>query len=350
MLWQPVTDTQFHSLTDEERLDVLGVAATRGEVQAYLIEKDIWVVQTLSALFAAPFGKDLTFKGGTSLSKAYKAINRFSEDIDITYDIEALAPGKAPKAGASSLTRNQAKKLSDGVLELLESWVNDTAVKALHDGLSKAGVEAQLEVDKDCVYVGYEPLIRSSGDFVQPRVKVDFGARSTGEPHRDFQIHCDAADWVQGVSFPTVTAQVMLAERTFWEKATAVHVFCKRNRLSGDRQSRHWYDLVRLDDNGYAARALKDNSIAAAVARNKHTFFREGANVDYAKAVAGDLQLVPSDEVCVRLKDDYHKMLENGMIFSSDETFEDLMQRCFDLQTRANNRPQVNVVRAILFQ
>ncbi len=239
-----MTDTTFHSLNDEERLDALGVAATRSGIQAYLIEKDIWVVRTLSALFAAPFGRDLTFKGGTSLSKAYKAIDRFSEDIDITYDIEALAPGKEPKADAASLTRNQAKKLSDDVLELLKSWVNDTAVQALHVGLSKAGVEAQLEVDKDCVYVGYEPLFRSSGNFVQPRVKVDFGARSTGEPHRDFQIHCDAANWVQDVSFPTATAQVMLAERTFWEKATAVHVFCKKNRLSGDRQSRHWYDLV----------------------------------------------------------------------------------------------------------
>ena len=345
-----MTDTPFHSLNDKERLGVLGVAATRSGIQAYLIEKDIWVVQTLSALFAAPFGRDLTFKGGTSLSKAYKAIDRFSEDIDITYDIHAIAPGKAPSndADLSAMSRNQAKKLSDEILKLLECWVNGIAIHALHDGLTKAGVEAQLEVDKDCVYVVYEPLSPSGGDFVQPRVKVEFGARSTGEPHQDVQIDCDAADWVQGVSFPTVAAQVMLAERTFWEKATAVHVFCKKNRLSGDRQSRHWYDLVRLDDKGYANRALKDNDIAVAVARNKDTFFRAGANIDCAKAVAGNLQLVPSDEFCVRLKDDYCKMLESGIILPRDETFEDLMQRCDDLQTRANNRPGVEAVRAVL--
>ena len=345
-----MTEAPFHSLNDEERLGVLGVAATRSGIQAYLIEKDIWVVQTLSALFAAPFSRDLTFKGGTSLSKTYKAIDRFSEDIDITYDIRAIAPGKVPKAEAksSSMSRNQAKKLSDEVLELLECWVNEIAIQALHDGLTKAGVAAQLEVDKDCVYVGYKPLSPSGGDFVQPRVKVDFGARSTGEPHQDVQIHCDAADWVQGVRFPTVAAQVMLAERTFWEKATAVHVFCKKNQLSGDRQSRHWYDLVRLDDKGYASRALKDNDIAVAVARNKDMFFRAGAGIEYAEAVAGNLQLVPSDEVCVRLKNDYHKMLENGMILPSDETFENLIERCDDLQTRANNRPEVEAVRAIL--
>ena len=345
-----MTDTTFHSLNDEERLDALGVAATRSGIQAYLIEKDIWVVRTLSALFAAPFGRDLTFKGGTSLSKAYKAIDRFSEDIDITYDIRAIVPGKELNSDANppAMSRNQAQRLTDEILELLACWVNEVAMQAVDDGLSKAGVAAQLEVDKDCIYVVYEPLFSSGGDFVQPRVKVEFGARSTGEPHKDVQIHCEAADWVKGVNFPTVNAQVMLAERTFWEKATAVHVFCRRNRLNGDRQSRHWYDLVRLDDKGYADRALKDNDIAVTVAQHKNMFFRAGAGIDYRKAVAGDLQLVPSDEVCVRLRDDYHKMLESGIILPSDETFEDLMQKCDDLQTRANNRPEVETVRAAL--
>lgn len=345
-----MTDTPFHSLNDKERLDILGVAAKDSKIQAYLIEKDIWVVQTLSALFAAPFGRDLTFKGGTSLSKAYKAIDRFSEDIDITYDIRAIAPGKALHSDANppAMSRNEAQRLKDEISELLACWVNEVARQAVDDGLSKAGVAAQLEVDKGCIDVVYEPLFSSGGDFVKRRVKVEFGARSTGEPHKDVQIHCEAADWVKGVNFPTVDAQVMLAERTFWEKATAVHVFCRRNRLNGDRQSRHWYDLVRLDDKGYADRALKDNDIAITVARHKSVFFPAGAGIDYGNAVAGDLQLVPSDEFCVRLKDDYHKMLESGIILPSDETFEDLIQRCDDLQTRANNRPGVEAVRAAL--
>ena len=347
-----MTDTPFHSLNDKERLDALGVAATRSGVQAYLIEKDIWVVQTLSALFGAPFGRDLTFKGGTSLSKAYKAIDRFSEDIDITYDIRAIAPERAINSDRDppKMSRKETRRLTDEVLELLACWVDEVAKQAVDDGLSKAGASAQLDVDKDCIYVVYKPLFASGGDFVLPRVKVEFGARSTGEPHRDVQIHCEAADWVNGVNFPSVDAQVMLAERTFWEKATAVHVFCKKNQLNGDRQSRHWYDLVRLDDKGYADRALKDNDIAVTVARHKGTFFRQGAGIDYGRAIAGDLQLVPSDEVCDSLRDDYDRMLESRIILPSDETFEDLMRKCCDLQTRANNRPEVDVVRALLSQ
>ena len=199
-----MTDTPFHSLNDKERLDILGVAAKDSKIQAYLIEKDIWVVQTLSALFAAPFGRDLTFKGGTSLSKAYKAIDRFSEDIDITYDIRAIAPGKALHSDANppAMSRNEAQRLKDEISELLACWVNEVARQAVDDGLSKAGVAAQLEVDKGCIDVVYEPLFSSGGDFVKRRVKVEFGARSTGEPHKDVQIHCRGSRLGERCKFP----------------------------------------------------------------------------------------------------------------------------------------------------
>ena len=87
-----MAETPYRSLSAADRRDALRVAETGGPHRAFLLEKDIWVVATLHALFAAPFGKDLAFKGGTSLSKAYRAIRRFSEDVDITYDIRAFAP------------------------------------------------------------------------------------------------------------------------------------------------------------------------------------------------------------------------------------------------------------------
>ncbi|MCY4130059.1 MAG: nucleotidyl transferase AbiEii/AbiGii toxin family protein, partial [Gammaproteobacteria bacterium] len=82
----------FQSLSVDDKHDALERAADRVDSDPYLLEKDIWVVQILKILFDAPFGKDLVFKGGTSLSKAYNAIKRFSEDLDITYDIRAFAP------------------------------------------------------------------------------------------------------------------------------------------------------------------------------------------------------------------------------------------------------------------
>jgi len=56
----------------------------------HLLEKDVWVVWALNTVFVAPFGPHLTFKGGTSLSKAYGLIQRFSEDVDLTYDVRQL--------------------------------------------------------------------------------------------------------------------------------------------------------------------------------------------------------------------------------------------------------------------
>ena len=94
--------------------------------------------------------------------------------------------------------------------------------------------------------------------FVRPEVTLEFGARSTGEPREERQIQCDAAPYISEVAFPTTRTLVMLAERTFWEKATAVHVFCRQQRSRGERLSRHWYDLVRLDDAGFAEKSLTD--------------------------------------------------------------------------------------------
>ena len=82
----------FLQLSAEDRRDALGVAADRSGRPTHLLEKDVWVVWALATLYAAPLGEHLVFKGGTSLSKAYQVIRRFSEDVDLTYDIRAIAP------------------------------------------------------------------------------------------------------------------------------------------------------------------------------------------------------------------------------------------------------------------
>ncbi len=124
------------------------------------------------------------------------------------------------------------------------------------------------------IFVTYEPLFSGYG-FVRPEVMVEFGARSTGEPRKERLIGCDAADYLQDVTFPSACPLVMLTERTFWEKATAVHVFCRQQGRRGERLSRHWHDLARLDDTEYADKALADRLLALAVARHKSKFFRE---------------------------------------------------------------------------
>ena len=134
----------------------------------------------------------------------------------------------------------------------------------------------------------------------------------------------------------------MLAERTFWEKATAMHVFCRRERGRGNRLTRHWHDLVRLDRTGFAEKALADDALALSVARHKAIFFREkdvaGNWISYQDAVSGSLQLVPSGAGRETLAEDYRSMIRSGMLPGDAEPFEELMDACADLERRANRR------------
>ena len=281
------------------------------------------------------------FKGGTSLSKAYHAIRRFSEDLDVTYDIRAIAPDLVAGLGDDPLpaTGNQEQKWTRAIRLRLADWVEGEAKLAIEANFSDHGLPVRVRAAGERIVVEYEPLIPDYG-FVRPEVMVEFGARSTGEPRVERVIQCDAAPHLPEVAFPSARALVMLAERTFWEKATAVHVFCRQQRTRGERLSRHWHDLVRLDDAGYAERALADRELALAVARHKAKFFREndaaGDRIGYEAAVSGDLQLVPKGPAYQALADDYGRMLSDGMLLDDEEDFVALMERCTDLQQRAN--------------
>ena len=170
---------------------------------------------------------------------------------------------------------------------------------------------------------------------------LEFGARSTGEPSEPRAIRCDAAAYLQGVEFPGATPQVMRAERTFWEKATAIHAFCAQGEFrGGDRFARHWHDVTRLDAAGFADAAIADKAIARAVADHKSVFFaeknRKGEAIDYHAAVAGGLQLVPDDGALTKLATDYQHMVDDGLFLDDAEPFEILMERCQAIQQKAN--------------
>ena len=150
-----------------------------------------------------------------------------------------------------------------------------------------------------------------------------------------------AAAYLPGVDFPSATSQVMRAERTFWEKATAIHVFCAQGEFrGGDRFARHWHDVTRLDTAGFATTAIADQALARAVADHKSVFFAEknmhGDAIDYHAAVAGGLQLVPDDDALVKLATDYQHMVDDGLFLDDAEPFETLMERCQAIQQKAN--------------
>ena len=334
----------FLGFSPQDRRNALGIAADRSGHPAHLLEKDVWVVWVLATLYGSPLGEHLVFKGGTSLSKAYGVIKRFSEDVDLTYDIRAIVPDLVGTDGdALPSTRSEEKRWSKAVRHRLPEWVEGEVEPILAKAIAASGLSAKTRIESEKFFVDYEATEAGSG-YVAPHVMLEFGARATGEPASLRDVICDAANVLEGVEFPTARPRVMHAERTFWEKATAMHVFCLQERLRGERFARHWHDVARLDDAGFAASAFADRALAVAVARHKSMFFAEKAadrtTIDYETAVNGGLRLVPGAEARDVLKEDYVHMVDDGLLLEDAEPFEALMDRCANLAERANRAAQ----------
>lgn len=217
--------------------------------------------------------------------------------------------------------------------------IGDTC--GLADALGAVEPGGTIRIDDADLIVCYAPPNDGTA-YVRPEVKLEFGARSTGEPSVRIPVFCDAAPHVPDVEFPEAEPRVMQIERTFWEKATAAHVYCLQHRLGGGRFARHWHDLARLDATGHVDSAVANREIADAVAAHKTVFFRErdvsGNWVDYEAAVSGDLELVPTGPSLAALADDYARMVDDGLLLHDAEPFDDLMKRCQAIADRANQR------------
>ncbi|ACM32793.1 nucleotidyl transferase AbiEii/AbiGii toxin family protein [[Acidovorax] ebreus] len=332
---------EFFEFSVDERLEALAQAADASGRPPHLLEKDVWVVWSLRHLFAAPYAPHLIFKGGTSLSKAYGVIQRFSEDVDLTYDIRAIASDLIGEAGAPlPASRSQEKKWSKEIRTRLAEWVTAEVIPGLQQDLEQHGLPAKARAEGDKVFIEYTPLVSGTG-YVPPAVMLEFGARSTGEPCELRPVRCDAAAHLQGVEFPEAMPKVMRAERTFWEKATAIHVFCAQGVFrGGERFARHWHDVTRLDAAGFADAAIADRALANAVADHKSIFFAEkkseGELIDYHAAVSGGLCLVPDDGALAKLAADYQQMVDDGLFLDEVESFDALLQQCQAIQQKAN--------------
>src|SRR5258708_34500907 len=151
--------------------------------------------------------------------------------------------GGAPVAASAS----QEKKWTKAIRTRLSEWVDAEIVPRLKLDLEQHGLPATVRSEGDKVFIDYAPLATGTG-YVAPAVMLEFGARSTGEPSEPRAIHCDAATHLQGVEFPTATPKVMRAERTFWEKSTAIHVFCAQGEFrGGDRFWPHLHEWTSME-------------------------------------------------------------------------------------------------------
>lgn len=332
----------WFALSKADRVEALEYAAAQSGRPAHLLEKDIWAVWTLAAIYASPIADTLTFKGGTSLSKVYKVIDRFSEDIDLTYDIRALVPDLLHEGNPIPTSMSQEKKITRAVRAQLPEWIEQTVRPIIDDALAASGVQADLSLAgqaRDKLIIAY-PAVKTGTGYVSSTIQLEFGARATGEPHHFHEVACDIAPWIEDVTFPTARPLVMAAERTFWEKATAAHVYCHQKRLRGERYSRHWYDLAALARTEHFDKAAADRKLARRVAEHKSIFFAEkdadGNGIDYFEAVNGSLKLVPAADSRKALVQDFAAMCDDGLLALKPSKFDAILETCALIEHEVN--------------
>jgi len=314
-----------------ERNELFSEAAAKLGTTPAVIEKDFWVTWVLDRLFTQPeLAQLLMFKGGTSLSKAYRLIERFSEDIDLILDWRVLG-GPDPQAERS---KSQQVKLNEEI--------NDRALAYIRDELFPR-VEAALAGICVCELEGVAPHvvnIRYPGAFpdvyLRPEVRLEIGPLASWVPYETREIGSYAAE-----AFPrvfnrgTCSVNVIKAERTFWEKATILHQEAHRapDKVLPERHSRHYYDLSRMARSAVKDAALADIDMLASVAEFKQHFY-PCAWARYELAKPGTLRLIPAGAVLSAVEKDYRAMA--NMMFGEVLAFDDIMTTLQQLQDEIN--------------
>jgi len=332
---------RYFDLTAGEQAELLQDLAPVMGRRAEILEKDIWLCQVLDILFRLPCRKPMAFKGGTSLSKVYKAIDRFSEDIDVTVDYRSLVAG-APELAAIT-SNSQRSKLSEALKAELVKHVIDELVPALRDALSAAlpalAISIEVSEDAEKLWVYYPSAVENTDSYIRPSILIEFGGRNSTLPQSILSIMPDIAAHVSNLEFPTAQVVVLSAARTFWEKATLIHVECHRAQLraSADRLSRHWYDLARLADHEVGHQALQDTDLLRDVLSIKETFYRSGFS-NYDRCLTGGLRLIPDAPLLDALRQDYQAMLAAQMFYGKTLPFDDIVARLETLEKAINTQ------------
>ena len=330
---------RFLSLDASERADILQTLAASSRRSAVILEKDIWVCWVLQALFSMPDPHPMAFKGGTSLSKVYGVIDRFSEDVDITLDYRAFDDGFDPFADDASRTR--IRRFSERLRDRVAHYIRDAVAPALDAAAEHLSADGRHDIhigdDGETLRFAYPSAVEEPGGFVRSEVLLEFGGRNVIDPNERHAIVPDIAALTPKLDYPAATVTVLSPARTFWEKATLVHVECHRRLLADrpERLSRHWFDLTCLADHAVGRAALSNRALLADVVRHKKVFFHAG-NANYDRCLDGRLRLVPDDDQLPALQSDYNAMRDARILDEEAPGFDALIERIRILEADAN--------------
>ena len=331
----------FLSLGPRDRRDILRTVAARSGRPAAILEKDIWICWVLRILFSMPDRHPMAFKGGTSLSKVYGVIDRFSEDVDITLDYRAF--GDAFDPFAPGVSKSRIRRFGDRLKSLVEAYTREVVGPALRAAARDLEKHEQHEVrigdDGETVRFAYPSAVEDAAAYLRSEVLLEFGGRNVIDPNERHPIVPDIAAFTPDIDYPAATVTVLSPSRTFWEKATLIHVECNRGRLlrGPARLSRHWYDLACLGRHRIGRSALCDRALLQDVVRHKKVFFDAGY-AHYDRCLTGGLRLIPDAEQLAGLRSDYEAMRIAGLTGTHAPGFDALIEELRALETEANRR------------
>lgn len=330
---------KYFQLSKEQQQMVLTQAANKTGLPVQAVEKDLWVTVVLQAVFALPVANHLVFKGGTSLSKVWKVIHRFSEDIDLAIDPSIWG-------FEGDLTKKQIKRLR----KASSIFVRDVLSQSLQETIAEIGLEKWLQVEADpdgegdgtypeprVIHIRYKSLFDDGLPYLHSEVKLEVGARSLLEPTAEASVTSILED-VLPIS--TTIKQVMiptsLAEKTFLEKAFLLHeLFSSQSPREVNRKSRHLYDLAQMMSTNIATRAIVNDELWNTIHHHRELFTSMNG-VDYTPDIRKRIKLLPPDDVIDDWRNDY-KDMQSSMIYGEKPSFEELTEKMEELEDLFHN-------------
>lgn len=321
-------------------------AAARMGLPPHVIEKDFWVCWTLKRLFSLESLKEhLLFKGGTSLSKAYRLIHRFSEDIDISIRRDSLGFGGENDPANPELSTKARTRQIDALAHAAKLRIFDKVFPELdqvikNQGLKESCTLAKDDTDPDQQSLAFAyprtELTQGATAYLRPSVKIEFGARSDHWPAEIKEVQPYLAEAIpDAMQESKIEVKVMDVRRTFWEKATILHQLA---HLPADkpfpaRYSRHYSDVAEMITSKVGDEAANDEQLLKAVVDHKQTFYRS-AWANYSTAKKGTLRLLPSEERVADLSKDLESMRE--MFFGQPPDLHQVLPILGDWQSTYN--------------
>jgi hypothetical protein len=309
--------SEIHLLSQNERELFFRAAIDIQNMPFEIIEKDYWVVWVLKRLFSLENMKPyLTFKGGTSLSKVYSLIDRFSEDIDLSIEREFFGFGE-PHNPENAPSKKKQNVIIDNLSKACSNYVQTEMLASLKktfatDLRTTDGWQIYSDPeDPDAQSLLFEyPSHTSKTGYIRPFVKIEIGARSEHWPVSEHKIESYVKEALkEKIHEPDTVIRVLNAERTFWEKATILHQYAHlpEDKKLPPRISRHFYDFFRLLNSNIKEKAIIESALLERVATHKGIYFASSW-ANYGTARKGTLKLSPPSHILKELEKDYSLM------------------------------------------